>query len=103
MSKTSKIYHSYVNNDNNNKVFYSKNNKSINEKENIIIDNHTNLEIEEKIKNIFKNNVLNYTKEVNVILKNGDIKNTRFIKKMDKYILTIDNEKILISDIKDIK
>lgn len=73
-------------------IFYSKNNKEYN----------SNSNIKDKLASIF--NRKSYIYKINVeIVDNNKTYSTTIIGKTDRYLITINNELILISSIKDIK
>ncbi len=56
-----------------------------------------------KINNIFKNKDFIYQADINIIYKNNEIIRKKIISIKDNFLITLDNEKISIDDIKDIK
>lgn len=56
-----------------------------------------------KINAIFTRNDYVYQADVNIMYKNGENKHKKIIGTKDNYLLTIDNERISIDDIYDIK
>lgn len=56
-----------------------------------------------KINNIFKNKDFIYQADINIIYKNNEIIRKKIIGIKENYLITLDNEKISIDDIKDIK
>lgn len=75
-------------------------------------EKHNNIEKEEtidkkmllgKINNIFKRPDYVYQADVIIMYKNGENKHKKIVGLKDKYLITLDNEKIYIDDIKNIK
>ena len=97
MNKLPNIYKGNCSKSTNKKVYYSKEGDNVINK---VISK--NKDVGSKIEDLFRNSNMNYTNEVRVILKDRVV-TTRFIKKIDNYILTIDNEKINYNDILDIE
>ena len=71
-----------------------------NDKENINMNQNTNLLT--KINNIFKDPNFVYKADVNIMYKNGNNINKKIIAVKDNYLLTLEGEKIYLSEIKDI-
>lgn len=99
MNNLPNIYKGNCSKSTNKKVYYSKEGNVDVRKKKVIVKNK---DIGSKIDDLFKNSNMNYTDEVKVILKDRVV-TTRFIKKIDNYILTIDNERINYNDILDIE
>lgn len=74
-------------------VFYGKDKNEL--------DRSNNLSIESKINRIFNSSDYIYKKKVTIVTNKGTINKT-LVGKTDDYLLTMDNEKIKISDITDI-
>ncbi len=88
---------------NNEDVFYSvKDNKIIDKKENQKNDTTIKKSIKQKINEIFASS--SYVYKANVVIKTNDgTIRKRIIGRNSKYLITMDNEKILINDIIDIE
>lgn len=94
------------------KIFANKIEKKINNNEEIYFSSLKNEKIKEEkknTKNIFQkiNDIFNsknyvYKADVVITTNNGEL-NKRIIGKNSKYLITADNELILISEIKDIR
>jgi hypothetical protein len=86
---------------NNNDIFYSKDTV----KKNVIKEEkeYTPLEIREKVMNIFNSPNFVYKMDVQIIKKNNEVLNKRIIAMVNDVLLTLDEDKIALSDIKDIK
>lgn len=65
--------------------------------------NIENKDLLSKINDIFKNPSFIYKTDINIMYKNGDNIKKTIIMFKDDYLLTLDGEKIYISDIADIK
>ena len=83
-------------------VFQNKIDHDINTSQNVY---HRNMNEDRSINlnDIFKGSNFIYKKRVDIYLKDNKVLTKDIISKTDKYLITIDNEKILIDDIKDIK
>ena len=92
MDKLPRVYQNKIDHDINcgQDSFYSQNNFS---------SNHRSI----KVNDIFKGIDFIYKKRVEITLNNNMVLVKDIVSKNDKYLITIDNEKILINDIKDIK
>lgn len=81
---------------NNDRTFYLLNNNS-NE------HSREDINIDKKINDMFKSSNYIYKIDAEIIMKDGKIINKRIIAKNKQYLITNNNELILISNIKDIK
>ena len=92
MDKLPRVYQNKIDHDINcgQDSFYSQNSFS---------SNHRSI----KVNDIFTGIDFIYKKRVEITLNNNMILVKDIVSKNDKYLITIDNEKILINDIKDIK
>lgn len=82
---------------NNMDKFYSKGNSNIE-----INDNLKKVLLNKKIEDLFNPKTFIYKVKAAITLSNGD-KEVTLIKKTNDYLLTINNEKLMINDIVDIK
>lgn len=89
---------------NNEKVFYSKDNKSdkIDASENTGVRNSKTKNIYQKINDIFNSEKYVYKADVEIQTNNGNIK-TKVIGQNKTHLITFDNELIPITNIQDIK
>lgn len=103
IKKLPKIYQNTINKKiNNNKTTYYLKNNNIEENNNRLLEEMTNVEVNEFIDNIF--NTTGYVFNTKVIIKTSNkIYNTSIIAKRNGYILTLDRDKIKIDDIISIK
>lgn len=85
---------------NNNKIFYSK---KWEEKNNLIEEEYSPKEVKDKIIDIFNSPNFVYKMDVIITTKDNQIQEKKLIAMINDTILTLDEEKIPISDIKDIK
>jgi len=92
MDKLPRVYQNKIDYDINcgQDSFYSQNSFS---------SNHRSI----KVNDIFKGIDFIYKKRVEITLNNNMVLVKDIVSKNDKYLITIDNEKILINDIKDIR
>lgn len=98
MKELPKVFKNNINKDiHNNREYYVSKNK---EKE--IINKENNINIYQKIKEIFSSYKYVYKADVVITTKDGDVKKT-LIGMKDNNLITIDNELIDISIVKDIK
>lgn len=105
MKDLPKMYHNKIDKDikNNEKFFSTMYDKKI-EKENnknIFINNKNNYTVEQKIYNIFNSPNYIYKIDVTVVTDSG-IQNKRIVGKTKTNLITMDNEYIPISTIRDI-
>ncbi len=86
--------------DNNKEVFYSKKNSTIDVEpvKNDQIDHRT---VSQKISAIFSSPNYVYKADVHIELKDGSM-DKRIVGRNEKYLITMENDKILLDDIKDI-
>lgn len=105
MKNLPKMYHNKIDKDikNNEKFFSTMYDKKI-EKENnknIFINNKNNYTVEQKIYNIFNSPNYIYKIDVTIVTDSG-IQNKRIVGKTKTNLITMDNEYIPISTIRDI-
>lgn len=80
--------------------YHSKDEQIKEEDNNEVMDKKTLLE---KINAIFKRPDYVYQADVIIMYKNGKNKHKKIVGLKDNYLITLDNEKIIIDDIKNIK
>ncbi len=101
MDKTPEIYKNKINKlrtEVQDSYYYSKDKNNI-EKEKKI----NSVDVVKKIESIFKKNDYVYKASINIMYKNGESSKKNIIGIKDKYLLTMEGERISIDDIYDIK
>lgn len=86
--------------DNNKEVFYSKKSQMV-EPEPVKEPIKDTRSVNQKISSIFSSPTYVYKADVHIELKNGSV-DKRIVGRNEKYLITMENEKILLDDIKDI-
>lgn len=99
--KLPKVFASPINHklENNKEVYYSKEEKQVSVESGI--HDYDSKTIEKKINDIFSSTTYVYKAKVHIKLESGEVEKN-IVGKNERYLITMDNEKIPLEDIKDI-